>query len=251
MNGNRLTVAADRAGQRYKALLLTFENVVKDIIYEADPGYPSVRKRAKKNAYDLARTYLEDEVIHVEQSIAQEIRDAVSTTLELMGKSYAEPIHQVDLNAANLAEELDQNVRTQLERDIISVDKTLREFSIRSLLISKGRKIAKKDALAWLRTNTTVNPKFDFMDRAGRSWASEKYIRGVYRHTLLLTWNYSAMLTMAARGVSEARIAYPDETHEYHGTVISLAEEGTMITWDQVKDDVFHPNSSAYIIPNV
>ena len=67
----------------------------------------------------------------------------------------------------------------------------------------------------------------------------------------MLTWNETAALTMAARGVPSAVIEHPDTSNNERGTIISLGEETTGITWDQVRDDVFHPNSNAWLKPVV
>ena len=51
--------------------------------------------------------------------------------------------------------------------------------------------------------------------------------------------------------IPSAVIEHPDTSNNERGTIISLGEEATGITWDQVRDDVFHPNSNAWLKPVV
>jgi hypothetical protein len=97
--------------------------------------------------------------------------------------------------------------------------------------------------------NPSQTPQFAFLDRAGRRWSSERFVRTIWRHALVLTWNETALLTMTDHKIAEAEIDHSDESYAKRGAIISLAEDAIGITWDQVRDDVFHPNSNAWLVP--
>jgi hypothetical protein len=251
MNGARLTAVAERAGERYGVLLGAFQGILRQFSSSPNPGSVSVRNRAKSRAYAYAEGYLETEVELISQAIEQELQNATVDTLHEIGTDYEDPSEAIAAHAASIGQDLEHAIRTQLERDVSSVGKGLRDLALRGQLVAKSRGIPTANALALLRDDVTKGHSFTFQDRASRHWPSQKFIRTLWRHALVLTWNETAALTMAARGVPSAVIEHPDTSNNERGTIISLGEETTGITWDQVRDDVFHPNSNAWLKPVV
>lgn len=251
MIGSRLTAAAERAGERYGILLNSFNAVFNQFAGNPNPGSPNNRKKATARAYTLAQGYLASELEFIDQTVQREMQDATTHTLDALGVPYEDPPELVFSHTESLVQELEHGIRTQLERDISLIGKGLRDISLRTNLVAKTRGITRANALAYLRTYGPLSQTFTFQDRAGRHWPSQKLIRTLWRHSLVLTWNETALMTMALRGVPSAIIEHPDESHRERGTIISLEEDPSGISWDQIRDEVFHPHTHAQLAPYV
>lgn len=244
MIGSRLSAQADRAAARYRALLQGFEGVFQRNL-NIEPGSPRTIQRAVREAYSIADTFLAEEGEHI-QSILSSVRDdAYESTLEPLGVIGEETSSEVVKHVDGLAETLDAALRVQLERDVGALRSALRGVSLRAGVMAAGRGIPRSSALQIARMDASA--RFVFQDRAGRNWSSSKFIRTVWRQTLVLGWNETALLALAAHGQEIASINHPDQDHEWNEELISLTEEGTLPTWQDVKDDVFHPNTEAWI----
>ena len=246
MNSNRLSSAAQRAGLRYKVFLTGLESLFIEFSLSPNPGSSSVKVRATARGYELANSYLAEEIFVIKAAVTQESEDAVQVTLRSLDISDTETDSDVVEHTDAIAVELEGALRVQLERDIAAMCSELRHTALRAQLTASAGGITRKSALAAMRS---ASPTFQFTDRVGKRWASEKYIRTVWRLALVMAWNETAMLTMAERGVVQATIEHSDESFTERGTVISLADSTTSVMWDQVRDDVFHPNTSAWLSP--
>ena len=250
MNAAHLTAAAERAGVRYTTLLGAFGTVFAHFAGMSDPGSDGVRKAAVAQSYSLAERYLVSEADYISSDIERQRDGAIKETLTALGVSDGLASETTIEHADLIASELEGTLRVQLERDISALVKGLRDIALRASLVGRARGISRLSALAAMRAdNAPQTPQFAFLDRAGRRWSSERLIKTVWRHALVLTWNETALLTMSEYNVTDAQIEHPDENYAELGTVISLAENAAGITWSQVRDDLFHPNSNAWLTP--
>ena len=247
MDGNILTNTAERAGSRYKLFLTALVSVYHQYSQSARPGSPSNKKKALNDAYRLAGEFLVEEKNAIEDAVLGVAREAYSATAEDAGDL---PTIIME-HALALSQELEHTIRTQLERDIAEVTKSLSSLNLKSNLISLGKGVTFAAALSMLRNEEMPGRGFNYQDRIGRFIPSYKFIKTIWRKTLLMAWNETALFAMAMNGVTKAIISHPDESHKEYGTVIDILESPEYVTWGQVKDDVFHPNSNAYLTPLV
>jgi hypothetical protein len=247
MDGNALTDLADRAGQRYLILLTAFKSIFDQFAANANPGSDSNRKKASAKAYQLASGFIIEESQLISGTLLETARSAFVYTIDALGGMNSDIPDVIASHTAALAQDLEHNVRTQLERDISTIGKGLRDIALRAALISGSSTIRSSVALSNLRQNNSSALGFTFQDRGGRFWSSQKLVRTLYRQSFVLAWNEPALLTMALSGVASAVIAHPDASHSESGTVISLSEEIDGISWDEVRNTVFHPNSNAWV----
>lgn len=250
MNGARLSAAAQRAGQRYGIFLGAASSVFQQAANEPEPGSAQTQKRLAQRVYGIAEVWLGEERDHIEDAIAQEQDNANDTTLETLGLSGDELEEAAEAHGAEIAAELENSLRVQIERDLASLLRELRHISLRASLTSRARGVSRQQALLSLRQNGAGERlAFTVRDRAGKSWSSEKLVRTLWRQSLVMAWNETALLTMTERGIEKAEIQHPDEDHAENGTEISLVENPAMLSWDQVREDVFHPNTMAWLSP--
>lgn len=253
MQISRLTGEAERASQRYALLLAGFAGIfARHIQSGADPGSDRARRRAQADGYVLAETYLAEEGTHLRDAIAREREDATRATLTALNLPYEPAGEMAVAHSEAIATDLEFQLRVQLERDIASLTRGMRAAALRARLVARARAVPLRAALVTLaHSGDAPAVQFHYEDRAGRRWPSHKLVRTIWRHALLLDWNETAMLVMAERGITQATIEHPDESHAERGTVISLTEEPTLITWNSVREDVFHPNSNTWLVPSL
>lgn len=250
MNPARLTAVAERAAARYALLLAGFGSVYAQMVQGNAPGADRTRRLAATHAYTLAESYLAEEADHILQGLAEIREGAVGETRAMLGVTEAEPSPDVAAHTDAIAAELENSVRVQIERDVASLTRGLRVAGLRGALSAKAGGLAPHVALARLRgVPGQLVPDFTYMDRAGRRWPSAKYVRTLWRHALVLGWNESALLTMAEHGVSFAEVRHPDADFAEAGTRVSLTEDPQHVSYEQLREDVFHPNSNAWLAP--
>lgn len=245
MIGDRFTAAAERAAHRYSVFLMGLEGLYARHAATDQPGSALTRQRLAAQAYGLAETFLSQEISEIDRAVTQERDFAFHATV----LAQTPPSDAIREHTQAIAADLEHNLRTQLERDIGAVAKALRSIELRAILIQTSRNIPRLVALDMVRQSGDAGVQFHYTDRAQRKWSSTKLVRTLYRHAFVLTWNETALLAMADWGFLGAVIQHPDASHGESGTVISLAEDLQGVSWEQVREDVFHPNSNAWVEP--
>lgn len=114
---------------------------------------------------------------------------------------------------------------------------------------SSGSK--RQNSLIYLRAKEKGDPKFYFVDRINRRWPSQKYIRSIWRHHLLTAYNETYLFTLAEYGETTARVVHLDPNHRVHGLVLAIADEGNLLRYEDVRDEIFHPNADAIVTANI
>ena len=245
------TRAADRAAKRYQVALLALTEVFNAGVRSADPGSQRALLRAQTAAYEIANTFIAAESAIIDEEVIAAGASAQRETLEALDL-LDEPLDEVTQSQVTArAQDLRNALCLQLERDVAAVSQGLRQMALRAHLVGRGRGVSSRMALASLRHQHATAPNFQYMDRAQRRWPSDRLVRSLWRHTLLLTWNEVAMLVMTDRGVEAAIIEHLDLNHPQRGTAISLTERPDMLDWEAVREDVFHPNSDAWLMPSL
>jgi hypothetical protein len=250
MNADRQTQTAQSAAERYSLVLGALSTIFTQALQGSEPGSPRTQKKVLAAAYQIAQTYINQETDQVFQAIEYEKNDAVRETLKDLNFEQREPDDAVNTHTEALSADLEKSLRVQLERDVASMLRGLRDMSLRASLKARASGISHRAALVALRQAGNSAPQFIYVDRASRNWSSEKYVKTVWRQILVLAWNESALLTMAD-WVDQAVINHPDAKHANQGDLISLKENTEGETWDTVKDTVFHPNSQVWITPHI
>lgn len=88
--------------------------------------------------------------------------------------------------------------------------------------------------------------RFTYRDRLGRRWDSGRYMRVMLRGHLVDAVNWAEMESLANRGIRKAVVYRPG--HPDHGKEFSLvAGEQNLPSYEDLRRDVFHPNSLALV----
>ena len=243
---NPITQRALDATARYQAFLdllrRQFELAVAD-----DPTHGSTRLTAADNAKDQAREWLADEaeVIRIDTYGLglQAYDDAARAT----GQIAPEAPTELHTHFGNTRDYLVEILAAQAARDISTMVREVNSTGIRLDMAARAGK-PKEIALAAALLMRRQGPEFRFIDRMGRSYSSTKHVRDQYRHHLLTTSNEAFLYAMSEAGVTEVQINHPNPEHKWDGEIIAVHDvEGAGDSYYDVRDEVFHPSSDAFL----
>lgn len=132
--------------------------------------------------------------------------------------------------------------------DEAKVRKVLRDIALQVYLRSARGRVSQMTALIGARRGKVADLKFVQTDRAGRNWNSAILVRTMVRQVLLHIYVESFLYGRVSVGADLAKVVYPNPDHADNGLVFSIsgATEGYP-TYDEIKDRIFHPNSTASV----
>lgn len=245
---NTFDYEADQAASRYALLTSSWQGVFSLALNQADFGSSSHSQRMLQEATDLANKFLEQETNISEFNFYEIALEAHQTTLRDLSSIDAESLTErasEHLTAARtyLLEELFAQVR----RDLSNMRQMLQRIVLEVSLASRSRGITERQALIEYRLGNKTEIEFAFMDRGNRKWSSRKFVRTLWRHTLLSVYNEVVMLALADHGIKNAVVDHIDPSAESHGTLIAFGSNSDLPTYSEVRDVIFHPNSNAVL----
>jgi len=255
-----LTRAAEAAGYRYAAFLEALRSAFGRISASTRaPGSERARNTLKREAYGLARVYLDAEREEIAGSIdATAFMGQTITEREagvLPGLDLAGPIAA---HAALLVDGLENELRLQVERDVALLIAALRGMALAGMLrgasgASPGaaRKRGRGEA-AQGRQGALETLAFEFTDRSGRRWPSPRHVKILYRQALVLAWNEAALLAAASIGLDTLEVTHPDANHAASGLLVAVSAPAgpEAMSWDAMRaEGIFHPQTHAWLRP--
>lgn len=86
-------------------------------------------------------------------------------------------------------------------------------------------------------------PSFKVKDSSGRKWDADKLIRVVVRDFAYQTYIDAQFANALTAGAKQVTVTHPDPTHELHGHVIDMTNDG----WLEQRNEIFHVNSALTI----
>lgn len=237
-----LTAAAYRAGDRYVTLLEAMDRTFMSIAISANMLNEAGSIRLQSALVAIGAEHAGSEMEHLGDDVAETLRIAQRDVLEHLGYSVtsdatndlSDDLESSELYAAN-------ELSTQIRRDIEQTVKRHRDLRIQvrmgSSVNMQGRDLTLAQIVADTRRRRTW-----FTDRSGRRWPSQKFVRALWRQTLLEFYVTAYMTIAAEYGEKQVLIWHPDSTHRYYGLEVSLLDGGA--GFDE-RSAVFHPNSEA------
>lgn len=244
----RLTEAAEAAAQRYTLLTEAWRGLFATSISASDFGAPSLTSRAIDSAYALASQFLSDErqrIADLTFEIATEARQqAISDIRSNDTTELTEPaLEHLRETQRYMSDEL----VAQVHRDIAQLRQGLQRVSLEVSLASRSRGISTRSALLEYRIGNSADLQFMFFDRQGRKWSSKKFIRAVWRHTLLSVYNEMILMSAADHGLSRVKVVHQDAKSDVHGTIVALGSNSEFVTYSEIRNEVFHPNANSVL----
>lgn len=243
-----MTTTAEAAATRYGLLLDGWRALYSRALDEPRFGAPVQLRRIAEDAYAIARRYLEAESGEIGAAftdIAQ--RALVSTHEEINDTDSAEFTDAISEHVSAFVEHLTNELTIQIERDIALLKKTLQNTILVVNVAASAQRLPLKTALIQHRIAGNTDVKFGFTDRRSARWPAQRYIRTIWRHALLNLYNDVVVMELADAGIDTAEVRHEDPRSDIHGSVVSLVANTQLPTYDDIRDQTFHPNADAVL----
>lgn len=246
----RLNTAADAAAARYNLFLTGLQGAYQRSFFTTDLTVPANAHRLVVQGGNMAQAYLAGEGADIADETQSVAANAHQTTLSALGLATSDELSgalsdHLDAAQTYLAREL----AMQTQRDVAFAGKSLRNAGLQIITAATSRGVSYRTAEIQHRANSDGELYFHVRNRIGYRLSSPQFVRASWRHHLLATHNETVMETLAHQGRSEATIQHPDPEHKFAGMRISLIPGSSLPSYDEVKDEAFHPNAHASLGP--
>lgn len=244
----RLSEIAEGAGERYLTVIFALRGSYDRALSANSPLAPQTNKLLSRDVFNISRMHLESEEKWLEELVWEVASQAITDALQALdlGNSSPDGMDALSDHLSAIWEHLRSEIAVQLERDASAIVQKHRKLGLQVKTQANATGWSESATLIHLRMSDRAL-KFYFQDRAGRKWPSQKYVRTVYRGTLLALYNEVYLFTLAERGQRRAMIWHSDPNHRYAGTLIALDDDPKLTTYESIKEDAFHPNSDAVV----
>jgi hypothetical protein len=244
----KLAQEAEFAAGRYTLLTESWRGAFNDALNRSDFGSPAHNGRLNHDLIAIADTFLTEEKEAARRVVEEIALEAHQTTLSEIQSATAIHLSERVLEHLGVTQSylVDETI-AQLYRDIALVRQTLRRIVLEVSVAARARRIPERAALIEYRIGNSADLQFTFHDRQSRRWSSKKFMRALWRHTLLSTYNETVMMTLADHGIEHARVFHQDGKAEVHDMRIAFGSNSSLPTYSEIRDAVFHPNANAYL----
>lgn len=232
-------LSAQYAGQ-YRTLLAAITGLFARVLDSADPTSPKARSEFKRSLDRLARNFLAGFSDQIEVHTV-DVRDAA---LKTVGRPLRGPeLRSLNEHLQSAQDDLKASLWACLTRDCRIVERELRNFAHSVDLIQSAGGVSRVGAIIRSKFGRVSRLSFNQVDRLGRKRASDAFVGTMIRHHLVLARVESQMFSIAKAGIDLVQVQGADDR------VVSIT--GTTPgyeSYDEVRDILFHPNSSATVV---
>lgn len=239
---------ADAAAGRYALFLHGLRGIHASADARGNVVAPGHLEEVTGEGIRLARIYLDNEFDSISKDTSQIVSDAHQSAASALGVSASAELPERITELQGLSEEILRHaIILQTERDVAGVRQALRQSALEVELAALVQGISRDAALIQKRAVEPVAVGFTFLDRAGRNWQSQKYIRTIWRQHALTAWNETYLTMLAEHGIPLAEVDHPDSSSEWVGKVFSILPDSDWPSYAEIRAEVFHPNSDARV----
>ena len=233
---------------RYEIVTSAWRSLFYDALESSDFGFPSQMEKTVAQAFIIADTFLQNE----ERVVSGEIENFSNRALSDASADFSSPTSSQATDAAGehlrvTEQYLIDELKLQVRRDIALLKTSIQRVSLEVTLSAKASGKSERSALFEYRFGNSEDVKFMFTDRAGRNLSSRKYVRSLWRSTLLSAYNETTLFVIADQGQEVAIVVHDDPKSEYDGLKVSIGSNTANPSYAEVRAAVFHPNSNAHL----
>lgn len=235
---------ATGASERYVALLNSYREALRASLQQ-NPKDVRTRQYLRKTAMDRSLSFREAELEMLSEQITAAVSLGGEHAAEDLGLAAAADDGLTADYIDHLVEHATTELTSQIQRDLAQTMHHFQEFQLE--VVMQQRNAGLPDHEAHFRAFTQANGRvsFFFKDRAGRRHMSQKFVRTMTRHTLLIGYLESYALHAAAYGARHMEVVHPDQNSEAHGIEVGFRRDQGLPLVSDLKEEVFHPNSNA------
>jgi hypothetical protein len=134
----------------------------------------------------------------------------------------------------------------RLLTDAQAIRQMFKKIALKAYVASQASTLFAEELFRRAYVEESRNFSFKQSDRRGRQFGAEIYWRYMLRSHFFGLVNSLSIMQLAEQGASAAKVHAPG--HGYHGRAVGLRPNEGLPTYDDMRDEVFHPNSDALVI---
>ena len=245
---HRITAEADAAAVRYGALVEGWRSLYQRALDQADFGSPRMFTKVTNEALEMGIRFMAEEDKHMEAVLDNVASEAHTATISEIDAPDADEFTDAVSDHLYEAESyLRGELATVIERDIRFLKDSLRRAVLQVKLSARAQRISERTALMQYRIGNAQELHFYFHDRGNQKWPTRKFVRTLWRHSLLCAYNEVVLLTLSDHGLEHAEVAHDNPTADVHGMRVAMSANGALPTYSEIRAEVFHPNADAIL----
>lgn len=243
-----ITASADSAARRYQEIVTTWQSILARAMTSSRFGYFDQLAAVSDECFAVSNTYFNAETDEITQTIMGIATEAHLRVIDELQSIDADSLSAQAL--AHLGESqtyLHNEVSAQVYRDVSNARQQLQRAVLEVYSAVRTRGISERRAQIEYQMTHSGAVNFEFVDRAGRRSLSNKFVRSLWRQTLLSVYNEVLLMTLAEHGIQRAAVIRVENGIPHPIEIISLTGEGDLRSYSEVRDEYFHPNSVCYL----
>lgn len=240
---DQFTLIASTASQRYVDVLGVFRSMLNSS--ELTPFSKRSAEDLRSQALEVARAFWKSESTVSEHILLETAQDAISNAHSDLKEKPSSKVHK--RNEAFLEQShsfLMAEIWAQLQRDVEALVKRYREFGLMVDLTARHGNISREQAILKTLAGAQAGVRFTFKDRAGRLHISQRFMRTLWRHSLVCLYADFYMLEAVSLGAEAIEITNTDPNHLFTGHIINVADNADYLS---LREEIFHPNSTVIL----
>ena len=239
MHQAKLDAISGQCAEQYRTLLTAIVGHFAKALDSTDPTSPKVRTQFRRSLEQLSRAFLAGMVEQV-KAHTRELRD---DALKTASRPLSDPeLRDLDEHLQDALDDLQDALRACLARDCRAAEHELRKFAHMVNLTQSSSGMSRIGAIIKVKYGRVSDFSFSQADRIGRKRVSDAFVRALIRHHLVITCVETQMFAIAKLGFDLARVGDTNLIISITGTTPGYE------SYDDVRDDLFHPNSSATVV---
>lgn len=242
----RLDTKAQAAALRYSVLTDAWQGLFSRALSSPDFGHARQASEVIREAYEIAQIYIDREmnlIASLLYEIAVEAQGLASRKIANTDEDLLAIEAQTHLGETQ--QYLRDEITAQIHRDIANVRQSLQRVTLDVSILARTRRLKDRMALVAWRLSNDETLSFNFVDRRAHRTPSARFVRGLWRQTMLSVHNETTLFTLADYGQTEAGIFKVLEGREEQVATIYL--DGSSPSYSEIRATLFHPNSNAYL----
>ncbi|SCW95645.1 hypothetical protein [Ancylobacter rudongensis] len=246
MIANRLSEEAERAAERYALVTKEWQRLYDEALGADDFGSAALTARIMAAAYQVSLRHIADEDAHIEGALSAIAQSARETTLSQIASIEASDLSDDALeHLAQSQSYLINEIAAQMQRDLATLRQKLQAAALAVRASVRTRRMNERMAMLDYRMSSFGKLEFTFYDRRSYRWISRKFVRTVWRHTLLAAYNEMVLMTAADHGHAEIAVVTESEGVLQTQGQVSLRDDA--LGYAAACEHFFHPNSTCFL----
>ena len=248
MDARSIVALRERVVGEYKQYTLSLSASLHEAIGQLPQGSPERLRVALRGAQRANSGYVRQSieiVSHevIRQATAQAAKDTGVQTLETFKSLMGSDLDDMMVSNMRVVAE---DVIMQMQRDANTVATQYGQLRYQAgIRYTSGLEAdrVRKEALVMAETMP-----FSFMDRAGRRWLSERFVRTRLNMHLFQTHNDVYLYGLSMMGADVAALSYLKPHHDRQGMQFSISgETDGLPAYAEVREKILNPNSEAVV----